>query len=54
MTGGLSTSQLKIPPPPAYGSIVGEIEKIRFDTEESVLNLAKAKAEKEINKCTSQ
>jgi hypothetical protein len=48
-----SRSQLKIRPPPAHGSIIGEVEKMKFETEESVLDLAKARAEREINKATS-
>jgi len=38
------------PPPPGYGSIVGEVDKLGCPTKESVLRLAKAQAEKEINK----
>ena len=40
------------PPPPAHGSIIGEVETMKFETEESVLDLAKATAEREINKAT--
>ena len=45
--------KIEDPPPPAFGSIVGEVEMMKFETEESVLDLAKATAEREINKATS-
>ena len=45
---------IKDPPPPAYGSIVGEVEKLQFLTEESVLKLAKTRAENENNKADPQ